>query len=113
MPLLTVASTTSKPGSEDDFGAEVSGTQLLVPEDVARALERLSIRTAEEFVSYLYSFPGAIAATLGWKLEAVLHARDGLVTKLRGIVPDDLLDPMPTIRRVYGARAPIWRKTGR
>jgi len=102
-------STTSKQGFEDDFGAEVSGSQLHVPQDVAKALEQLSIRTAEEFVSYLHSFPGTIAATLGWNLQAVLHARDGLVSKLRGIVAEEILEPQPGVRRMYGARAPSWR----
>ena len=106
---LTVLPMMAKQATQKDFGAEVQGTQLLVPQDVAKILERLAVRTAEEFVSYLHAFPSAIAAGLGWKLEDVVHARAGLIAKLRGVVSDDILDPTPTVPRVYGARPPTSR----
>ena len=89
-----------------DFGAEVRGEQLLVPRDLAEALARLSVKNAVQFVSYLYTFPSAIAGELGWELEDVLKARSALVTKLRGTLPDVILDPPPAPKRSYGALPP-------
>lgn len=103
---ILVASVSEKHAYPSDFGAKVSGTTLLVPENVASALKRLSVRSAEEFVSYLRTFPSALAQELGWDVSEVVKAREALVNELRGIVSDELLDSPPPRRRGYGALNP-------
>ncbi len=92
------------------FGARVSGGTLLLPQDVTNRLEQLSIHTAEDFVSYLHAFPSDVAATLEWDLEDVLEARAALVSKLRGLVDERILEPKSPTPRSYGARVPGLRK---
>jgi hypothetical protein len=49
-------------------------SRLLVPQDLAVALDRLSVRTAEDFVSYLHAYPGTVAALLNWTVDDVIDA---------------------------------------
>jgi hypothetical protein len=93
--------------NKHDFGVEVLGSRLLVPQDLAIALDRLSVRTAEDFVSYLHTFPGTVAALLNWSLEDVIEARSSLISRLHGVVDENILDPPPIPQRTYGARFPV------
>jgi hypothetical protein len=95
--------------NKQDFGVEVLGSRLLVPQDLAVALDRLSVRTAEDFVSYLYSFPGAVAALLNWSVEDVIDARSSLISRLHGVVDEKILEPPKVQQRAYGARFPHQR----
>ena len=107
-PSLPVSASNIQHTATHDFGAEIegAGVRLLVPQNVAEALERLAIQTAEEFVSYVYSFPSAIAGELGWEPEDVIRARPNLLARLRGFVPDDILDPKSPPRHSYGTFHP-------
>lgn len=96
--------------NKNDFGAEVLGSNLMVPQDLAVALDRLSVRTADDFISYLHSFPDTLAALLNWTLQDVLNARTSLISRLHGVVDENILDPPPLRRRAYGARFPIERR---
>lgn len=84
-------------------------SRLLVPQDLAIALDRLSVRTAEDFVSYLHTFPRTLAALLNWTLEDVIDARSSLISRLHGVVDENILDPPQVQRRTYGARFPVKR----
>lgn len=85
---------------------EVLESRLLVPQDLAVVLHRLSVKTAEDFVSYLHSFPGTVAALLNWSVEDVIDARSSLISRLHGVVDENILDPPKVQRRAYGARFP-------
>lgn len=88
-----------------NFGAEVTGTKLRVPENIADALKTLRLHTAIEFVSFLQAYPTAVAKALDWKLAEVVQARDTLIKDLRGVLPDGFLET-PRRRVVYGAVDP-------
>ncbi|HSK79548.1 MAG TPA: hypothetical protein VLQ45_24045 [Thermoanaerobaculia bacterium] len=79
---------------------------LIVPEWLNGILRRLNVRTAEQFVSSLYSFPGAFAQELGWSLEDVRQAQKDLVHRLRGAVHAEILDPEEPQGLGYGALDP-------
>src|SRR5258705_2969253 len=104
MAFLAISSKSIPRASKNDFGAEVKGSSLLVPQDLAITLDRLSVRTAEEFVSYLYDFPGTVAELLKWSVQDVIHARATLISRLHGFVDEKVLDPPEVPRRTYGAR---------
>jgi hypothetical protein len=106
MEDMLVAPDRRKHAYPNDFGAEISAGTLLVPENVAEALARLSVHTAEEFVSQLRAFPTAMAHELGWDIKEVRTATDRLINALRGALPDEILDPPPSPRRRYGALNP-------
>lgn len=111
MARLAISPTQIPLASKHDFGAEVTGSRLLVPQDLAIALERLSVRTAEDFISYLHSFPGTLAALLNWSTQDVIRARSSLISNLHGVVDENILDPPAPTPRTYGARFPIERKS--
>lgn len=92
--------------STGDFGARVTPAALIVPEWLNGILRRLNVRTAEQFVSSLYSFPGAFAQELGWSLEDVRQAQKDLVHRLRGAVHAEILDPEEPQGLGYGALDP-------
>ena len=104
MAFLSIASKSIASARKADFEAEVSGSRLLVPQDLAIALDRLSVRTAEDFVSYLYAFPGTVATMLKWSVQDVIHARATLISRLHGFVDEKVLDPPAVPKRTYGAR---------
>lgn len=91
--------------SAGDFGAQVTSAALTVPEWLNGVLRRHNVRTAEQFVSYLYSFPGSFAQELGWSLEDLQLAQDHLVDELRGCIHEDILEP-ELQQFAYGALDP-------
>jgi hypothetical protein len=104
MPHLAISPKQIRHANKHDFGAEVFGSTLLVPEDLAVALDRLSVRTAEDFISYLHTFPATLAALLDWTVQDVIQARSSLISRLHGVVDENILDPPPSPPRRYGAR---------
>ena len=106
MTHLTVHSKPKEKALPRNFNAEVSGSRLLVPKEIATALQNLSVRTADEFVSYLHSFPSAIASCLNWEVEDVIVARNELVDQLEGYVSRDILHPRRFKERGFGALNP-------
>lgn len=105
MPLRISTSPDSKVSS-GDFGARVTSLGLVVPEWLNGKLRRFNVRTAEQFVSYLHSFPAAFAQELGWSLEEVQRAQRDLVVRLRGSVHEDILEPGEPEQFGYGALDP-------
>ena len=93
-----------------DFEAAVEGGYLLLPEEVADAFASHGLRNASEVLSYLYTFPSAIAADLHWNVAEVLQALDVLRAKLRGRVDDEVVNPPERPRFGYGALNPALLK---
>ena len=110
MSVLAISPKHIPHASKNGFGAEVLGSNLMVPQDLAVVLDRLSVRTAEDFISYLHAFPNTVATLLNWSLQDVLEARSSLISRLHGIVDEDILDPPRVLRRAYGARFPTERR---
>jgi|HubBroStandDraft_6_1064221.scaffolds.fasta_scaffold529700_2 hypothetical protein len=106
MPMLEIAPDSRIRASAGDFGAKVQGDRLLVPRRLGTVLISNHLDTAEDFVSYMQSFPTALAAQLGWTVEDVVRARTRLLEVLRGLLPDEFLDPEPPPPRGYGALRP-------
>jgi hypothetical protein len=103
-PLTIIpAALHAKPG---DLGALVQGNCLLLPEPIARMFLTFGVRNGAELLSYLYSFPGAVAVALQWPLPAVGAAANVLHGQLRGYVDEAILNPTPQPKRVYGAIYP-------
>ncbi|MBI1317849.1 MAG: hypothetical protein GC168_02735 [Candidatus Hydrogenedens sp.] len=100
------------PGAEPppgDFGAQVTpgdSPSVEIPEPVLSALGSLSIRSAEELLSYADSFPTAIAASLGWSPQQVQQATQRLKATLHGFVPESLLGEFRPRPMSFGARPP-------
>ena len=67
------------------------------------APERLSVRTADEFVSSAYTYPSLMANEFGWSLEDFTVARQKFVGQLRGHVAGGILAPVPLSDYSYGA----------
>jgi hypothetical protein len=101
-PLLLSKNRVARPG---DFSASVRGNAIEAPEEVYDAARKLSLHDAVQLISFLYSFPSAFAAEMGWTIDDVLRARDRLTDLLRGRIPDALLKPT-VVKRTYGAFPP-------
>lgn len=76
-----------------DFGAQLHGDLLEVPECLAVALAKRKVRSALQFVNLLCTSPSAIARDLGWDVGDVEAARVKLVSQLNGKLPFELLHP--------------------
>jgi hypothetical protein len=107
MTRLRLETVKGRTPSKADFGVSVVDDRLEVPEQLADALRRLSVRTAEELVAIVESFPSAVAHALGWEEEEVRRAQGGLIRKLRGSVPDALLASRWPSAPAMGARNPF------
>jgi hypothetical protein len=91
--------------SRSDFGAKVDHDRLELPEVLAPTLRRRKLRTANQWLNLLFTFPSEVAADLGWGVTEVVEARGKLVHQLTGFVPDAFLRPdVPTFGT--GARNP-------
>jgi hypothetical protein len=90
--------------SPGDFGAVVRDDRILLPKNVGEAAGKLSLRNAEELVSYAQAFPSAVASALNWPAESVAPAARRLAESLK-------LPAEPTSRpaRAYGALDPTTR----
>jgi hypothetical protein len=107
MNRLKIETATGRTTSKADFGVRVVDDRLEVPEELAEALRRLSVRTPEELVAIVESFPSAVADALGWEEEDVRQAQGGLIKELRGSVPDALLATRWPPAPATGARNPF------
>lgn len=90
----------------NDFGAEVSQKELLVPKNVYKIFTRLDIKTAEDLLDFTHSFPSLLAEELGWGPQQVTVARKKLVGLLHGYLPETLLKDYPAPQKGFGARDP-------
>jgi hypothetical protein len=107
MLRIKAVQSAAQPGN---FGAKVVGRELTLPEKVASAFAAHGVRNATDLVSYLHTFPSAIAADLQWNVADVLRGLDVLSAQLSGLVEDDVLSPPPRPRVHFGARNPMVRK---
>jgi len=108
MSILKLEPANERAARPGDFNANVTTTALEVPEEVWQAAVGLSIHNAAKFVSYLHSFPSALATRLGWRIEDVVQARDLLVHRLAGKLPESILQPPAPVYREFGAFPPSW-----
>ena len=79
---------------------------LLLPDKVASAFAELGVRNAPELLSYLETFPSAVASKLGWEVTDVLHADKTLRKQLTGCVDDAILFPKAHPQPTFGAATP-------
>jgi len=89
-----------------DLHAHIAGDKLLLPEEFARAVLQDGVRTAEDLLAYMQSFPSAVAETLHWQLRDVARATERLRAILRGRVDDQLLHPSTRPSPPLGAMDP-------
>ena len=106
MPQHLIELSASDHSVRGDFRAQVSQSKVFVPQDIKSLLDKMSVRTAEDFVSLIDSFPSVIAEQLGWEFEEVTTARVALIQKLRGVIEDAYLQPLSTPPRRCGALDP-------
>jgi hypothetical protein len=92
--------------SAGDFGVQVTTGGLMVPTELGGVLRRHNVRTAEQLVSYLRTFPSALAQELGWTVKDLQQAQEGLVSKLSGRVDPGILEPVAPLQVGYGALDP-------
>jgi hypothetical protein len=104
---MNLQSSPSRSVKRSDFGASVSGGELVVPAELVAAFGR-PVRSAEELVAYLQTFPTSVAQRLGWTADEVATAKEGLLDRLRGILPDALLEVPSAPERRLGAMPPRW-----
>lgn len=105
MRALTLSPTddTASPG---DLRARVVDGRLLVPRQVAAAARDAGVRTAADLLSYMQSFPSAVADQLHWSAADVTAATQRLQNDLRGHVEPEILAPPQRKSPVLGARDP-------
>lgn len=89
-----------------DLNAHVRDDKLLLPREVAEALRKDGVRTAEDLLSYITAFPSSVAYELHWSLRDVTDAAAKLRTELEGHVPNDRLRPKLHPNPSLGARDP-------
>jgi hypothetical protein len=89
-----------------DLNAHVQDDKLLLPREVADALRKDGVRTAEDLLSYMTAFPSSVAYQLHWSLLDVSNAAAKLRTELEGHIPSDRLHPKPRLNPPLGARDP-------
>ncbi len=107
MHPLTITQRDEQP-SPGDLHTRVSGEELQVPAEFARALRELGVRTAIDLIGLMQSFPNSIAEMLNWPIDDVYVATERLRGQLRGTLPEHFLNPPAPARRtpVFGARHP-------
>jgi hypothetical protein len=94
-----------------DFGVEVAGDTVSVPEGLRGILEKMGVRTADAFAAALQSFPTAMASQLGMDANSAARASQGALEKLRLVVDKELFGSVPSSqRRGLGALPPGWLK---
>jgi len=90
----------------DDFGVAVQNDQLLVPAELAQILRRANVRTVNQLVSVLRSFPGLFMAEFDWDQSRFEQARADVFEHLKGHVNPKILAERPRVRRGMGALPP-------
>jgi hypothetical protein len=93
-----------------DFAGSVQDGLFYLPEPVFRVVSgQGGVRTAADFVSYLHTFPSAVAAQLNWTVADVQSGLKRVSEQLEGLVAKEVLNPPAQPRRVYGALNPADR----
>ena len=100
--MLIVPSSALSPPRRGDLGATVEAETLKLPAEVIRSLAASQVRTAEELLSLLQAFPGALAGALGWELEDIQAAKQRLRETLRGHLRPEFFRDEPPLKRRYG-----------
>jgi hypothetical protein len=105
MPTVTIEGVEEK-ATPGNLNAHLKGNKLLLPKDLARVLREQGVRTAEDLMSYMQSFPSGVAETLHWSMQDVSRATARLRSELRGRVGQDFLQPSRRPNPPLGARDP-------
>lgn len=92
--------------SPGDLHGHMYKGRFLLPRDIALALARDGVRTASDLMSYVQSFPSAIASLLHWSSQDVGRAVDRLRSELAGKIPDQYMHPESRRNPPLGARDP-------
>jgi hypothetical protein len=97
--------TVPRPG---DFRAVVENGRLLLPEEVVDLVAGQSgVRSASEFLSWLETFPSAVAERMHWSPQDVCRATVGIQALLREHLDPAVMAHQPRGPvRVYGALDP-------
>ena len=103
---VAIESTADERAAPGDFHARIMGDKLVLPKEVADALQRLGVRTAEDLMSYLQAFPSSVADALHWSVGDVRSATQNLKEKLRGHIGEEHLNPTSRPNLPRGARDP-------
>jgi len=93
---------------QGDLNATISGNTILIPKAAAQSFGQQGVRTATDLLSYMQSYPSAVAKALNWSDKDVSAATEKLRGQLAGKVDSALLGdpkddpPLPPL----GARDP-------
>ena len=90
--------------SKGDLNVAVSGNRLLVPK--AAAFGQQGVRTASDLLSYMQTYPSAVAKALHWSSGDVSAATEKLRTQLTGKIDSSMLDSQQQTTPPLGARDP-------
>lgn len=104
--MMKLVFTKKREPSFENFGATIENGVLVLPEKLARACGRGVLRSAEQILSKLHTWPTSFSHELGWTIDQVGRAREGLVTMLEGRVSENFLRPPPPRRVAFGAMPP-------
>jgi len=106
-PPLIVTPSDSEIGP-GDLRATISGNTILIPKAAAQSFKQQGVRTAGDLLSYMQTYPSAVASALKWSDRDVSAATEKLRSQLSGKVDSALLSdpadnpPLPPL----GARDP-------
>lgn len=103
-PDPLIVTPTAAAVSKGDLNATVSGNALLVPE--AATFRERGVRTASDLLSYMQTYPTAVAEALHWSSDDVSAATEKLRTQLSGRIDASMLDSQQQATPPLGARAP-------
>ena len=94
--------------SPGDLHATISGNTILIPKAAAQSFGQQGVRTAGDLLSYMQTYPSAVAGALNWSDKDVSAATEKLRGQLSGKVDSAVLrdpkdnPPLPPL----GARDP-------
>jgi len=91
-----------------DFGIRFRDDEVFVPAEVGQVLRGLNVRTVDEFVAMLVSFPTAIMAAMEWSLSEFEIARDKAMHQLEAKISPAMKATLraPRFERGLGALPP-------
>jgi len=103
--IVTPSDGETTPG---DLHATISGNTILIPRAAAQSFGQQGVRTAVDLLSYMQTYPSAVANALNWSGKDVSAAAEKLRRQLSGKVDSALIGdptdnpPLPPL----GARDP-------
>jgi hypothetical protein len=103
--IVTPSDSEISPG---DLHATISGNTILIPKAAAQSFSQQGVRTAVDLLSYMQTYPSAVASALNWSNKDVSAAAEKLRGQLSGKVDRAVLSdpadnpPLPPL----GARDP-------